>query len=179
MRIRKVVIKIALILILSFPLIFIFAAHQFIKHPEYWKNSLAFLKGAKYLGEDGVIIQREANDCGPASLKMIFDYFKVPVDLEEISKKVVGERGSNMLSLKEMAELEGLKTEGWRFSFEDLKNIKLPAIAFINGNHYVVISEIAEDIITILDPSIGKLRYSSQRFRSKWKGETLIFRKKQ
>ena len=166
-----------LISISFFPFVGIFVIHQFIEHPVYWKKTVAFFKGAKYLGEDGIILQKHINDCGPAALKMIFDYFKIPATLEEITEKVLGKKGSTMLSLKEMAELKGLKAEGWRLTFKDLKKMKFPAIVFASGDHFVVISEITEDgKITILDPAIGKLRYASWGFRKIWKGETLIFK---
>lgn len=177
MKRKKISIIIILTLILSFPFVGIFTGHQFIEHPDYWKKTVAFFKGAKYLGEDGVILQKHSNDCGPAALKMVFDYFKIPVTLEEIAEKVLGERGSSMLSLKEMAELKGLKAEGWQFAFKDIKKIGLPAIAFVNGGHYVIISKIAHNgKIIVLDPSIGKLEYSPWRFRMIWKGEALIFK---
>jgi hypothetical protein len=140
---------------------------------------MVFFKGAKYLGKEGVLLQKKNNDCGPAVLKMIFDYFKIPATLSEISKKVLRKRGSTMLSLKEMAELKGLKAEGWRLSFNDLKKINLPAIAFIEGNHFVVISRITVNgEIIVLDPAIGKLKYPLPKFKNIWRGEVLIFKSK-
>jgi len=177
MKRKKIKIITILTLISSFPFVGIFTVHQFLEHPDYWKKTAASFKGAKYLGEDGVVLQKHGNDCGPAALKMIFDYFEIPVALEEISGKVLGKKGSSMLSLKQMAELKGLKAEGWRFAFKDLKKMKLPAIVFASGDHFVVISKITEDgKITILDPAIGKLKYSSRGFQRIWKGETLILK---
>jgi len=175
---KKISIIIILTLILSFPFVSIFTVHQFIEHPDYWKKTVSFFKGSKYLGEDGVIFQKHSNDCGPAALKMIFDHFGIPVTLEEITEKVQGKNGSTMLSLKEMAELKGLKAEGWRYTFKDLKKIEFPAIAFVNRNHYVVILKLTDnEKIIVLDPSIGKLEYPAWRFKKIWKGETLIFTK--
>ena len=177
MKRKKIKIIIILTLILFFPFVGIFTIHQLLEHPDYWKKTIAFFKGARYLGEDGIILQKHSHDCGPAALKMVFDYFKIPVTLEEISENVLWEKGSSMLSLKKMAELKGLKAEGWRYAFKDLKKIKIPAIVFVGGDHFVVISKITEDgKITILDPAIGKLKYSSWRFRRIWEGETLIFK---
>lgn len=179
MKKKRIKIIIILILVLSFPFIGIFSIRQLIEHPDYWKKPVAFFKGARYLGEEGVTFQKHSHDCGPAALKMVFDYFKIPVTLEEISENVLWEKGSSMLSLKKMAELKGLKAEGWRFTFKDLKKIKIPAIVFVGGDHFVVISKITEDgKIIILDPAIGKLKYSSRRFRKMWKGETLILKKR-
>ncbi len=172
-------IIIILILILSFPFVSVFTIHQFIEHPDHWKKILIFLKGAKYLGDDGMILQNR-NDCGLVSLKIIFDHFKIPVTLDEISQKVLGGKGSSMRSLKEMAKLKGLRVEGWRLAFKDLKKIDLPAIAFVSGNHYVVISEVTKDgKVIVLDPAIGKLEYLLLSFWIIWKGEVLIFKDRQ
>jgi len=179
MKKKRIKIIIILILILSFPFVGIFVTYQFIEHPDYWKKTVAFFKGARYLGEEGVTFQKHSNDCGPAALKMVFDYFEIPATLDETSEKLLDKKGTSMLSIKEMAELKGLKAEGWRYAFKDLKRIKLPAIVFVNGDHYVVLSRITDDgKIIILDPAIGKLKYSSRRFRKIWKGETLILKKK-
>lgn len=179
MKKKRMKIIIILILILSFPIIGIFSIRQLIEHPDYWKKTAAFFKGARYLGEEGVTFQEHSNDCGPAALKMVFDYFEVPATLEGTSEKFLDKKGTSMLSIKEMAELKGLKAEGWRYAFKDLKRIKLPAIVFVNGNHYVVISEITENgNIIVLDPAIGKLKYSPRAFRRIWKGEVLIFKTK-
>ncbi len=178
MKRKKLGPIITLIFIIFIPFVGMFTIRQFIENPFYWKKTIAFFKGAKYSGEEGIILQSHNNDCGPAALKMIFNYFQIPVSLEEISEIVLTEKGSTMLSLKEMAELKGLKAEGWRYAFKDLEKIKLPAIAFINNNHFVVISEVTEgEKITVLDPAIGKLEYPSWRFQKLWRGETLIFTK--
>lgn len=178
MNLKKIGIIITLILILFFTFSVICISHRFIERPVYWKKTISFFKGAEYLGEEGVILQENVRGCGPATLKMIFDYFNIPITLENIYQKIPEQKSSSMLSLKEMAELKGLKVKGWRLSFKDLKNIKLPAIAFLNRNHFVVISEVSDNgKIIVLDPSIGKLKYSSRRFQKIWKGELLIFTK--
>jgi len=177
MNFKRIRTPIILIFILFLTFIASHLIFKAVNHASYLKYLQAQWVGAKYLGDRDVIFQKKINDCGVTALKMIFEYYKIPSTSEKISKDVLREgNGLSMLSLKEMAELKGLKTECWRFALKDLKNIKLPAIAFVKGNHYVVISEIKKNgKIIILDPAIGKLSYSLQKFQNIWKGETLIF----
>lgn len=179
MKRKRVIIIIILSSLTLLPFFVYLFFYQIAEHPEFGNKILAVLKGAKYIGKDGIVYQKQGKDCGPASLKMIFDYFKIPISIEYIEKEVLTENGSNMLRLKELAETRGLETEGWRLSYIDLKKITLPGIAFVNGNHFVVISEIIEnDYIVVLDPSLGKLRYSLKKFQRIWEGKFLIFKKK-
>jgi len=158
------------------PFFGIFTIRMCFTDSEGCKKIIAFIKGVEYLGDEEVILQKNRNDCGVAALKMIFDHFEIPVSYEEICEKVLEKGGSTMLSLKRMANSKGLKVEGFILSFEDLRKVKLPAITFVNGKHYVVISKITEDRkIIVLDPSIGKLKYSFRQFQRIWKGYTLIF----
>ncbi len=130
----------------------------------------------EYLGEEGVIFQKGEDDCGIAALKMILDHYHIKCSYEEISENVGRDKYSDMLSLKEFAELKGLRTEGWRFNQRNVKKMKVPAIALVDNNHFVVLSEIAEEgNVLVLDPARGKLSYSQSGFASIWNGEALIF----
>ena len=78
-----------------------------------WKN-IDPLENAK------VILQNKENNCGPVTLKMIFDHYKIPCTLDEIESNIkVTRRGISMLALKEMSELKGLHAEGWRLTVDD------------------------------------------------------------
>ena len=79
-----------------------------------------------------------------------------------------------MLSLRTMAEAKGLGTEGWLLRFEDLRKITLPAIAFVNGNHYVVVDSISEKGAVFVRDARGVKQYSEEKFLQAWHGETLV-----
>jgi ABC-type bacteriocin/lantibiotic exporter with double-glycine peptidase domain len=137
--------------------------------------------GAEYLGTKGVTMQTMANNCGPASLKMIFDHYRIPSTIAEIDKSVrLTPKGSSMLSLKEMAERKGLSAEGWRYTIGDFVKLSMPAIVFVHGDHFAVADSVTPDGFVILyDPALGKLKMSLDDFQKIWNGETLVFKKKQ
>jgi ABC-type bacteriocin/lantibiotic exporter with double-glycine peptidase domain len=173
---RKIIIGVAVLMCL--PVVGLYLYHGFIGQTDSWGKIVAYFDGAEYLGKTGVIIQKTENDCGPAVLKMILDYYKIPSTSEELRKRLLIRNGTTMLNLQYIARLKGLEAQGWRYAFNDLTKLKLPVIAFVKRKHYVVITGITknQDII-VLDPEIGKLKYSHKRFNKIWKGETLIFSK--
>ena len=132
-----------------------------------------------YLGRDGVVMQRAANECGAAALKMIFDSFGVAADYELVRARLRMEsRGTTMLCLKEAAETFGLLCEGWRLAPQDLPALPVPAILRVRGGHFVVLAAMdAAQGTVILDPARGRLRVSRRRLLSIWAGETLLFAK--
>ena len=132
-----------------------------------------------YLGNQGVRLQTGINDCGPASLQMIFDHYEIPCTIQEIKRTIKPtEKGSTMLALKEMSELKGLHAEGWQVTVKDLSNILFPAILFTRGDHFVVADSVCEDDVFVRDPAIGRLKIAKPKLSLMWKGEILLFKRK-
>jgi len=122
--------------------------------------------------------QLNENNCGPATLKMIFDYYQIPSTLNEIESHIPSSKtGTSMLALKEMSEWKGLHAEGWRLTTEDLIKANFPVILFVNGNHFVVADSVLSDTLYFRDPVFGKLNMRINKLLEKWNGETLIFKK--
>ncbi|MBZ5498588.1 MAG: hypothetical protein LAP85_19505 [Acidobacteriia bacterium] len=136
-----------------------------------------FLGGARYLGREGVFFQQAHNDCGGAALKMIFDHFGISLDYGLLLQRLAdGPEGTTMLSIKKLAEAEGLLCAGWRLALQDLHDIPLPAVLLLRRNHFVVMasrSPAAE--IQILDPVRGRLGISVCNLQTVWRGEILLF----
>ena len=134
--------------------------------------------GGPYLGNQGVRIQTENNNCGPTALQMIFDYYRIPGTINEIEQRIgLNEKGSTVLALKEMSELKGLHAEGWRLTPEDFSNILFPALLFIHDDHYVVVDSIWNDDVFVRDPAIGRLKIPKGKLMQIWKGEILLFKR--
>jgi ABC-type bacteriocin/lantibiotic exporter with double-glycine peptidase domain len=136
-----------------------------------------FLDGTQYLGREGVFFQQSHSDCGGAALKMIFDYFGIPIEYGKLLQRLrTGPDGTTMLSIKQLAEAEGLLCEGWRLAARDLPGIPLPAVLLLRRNHFVVVASMRPgEGILILDPVRGRIRISVAKLVSVWKGETLLF----
>ena len=125
---------------------------------------------------DTVILQSSSNDCGPAALQMIFEHFGIQTSREEIDTEVhPGEEGTPMLRLMKMAEKKGLRTAGWRLTFDDLAKRNAPAILFIRKRHFVVVDSVRSDRVFMRDPGNGRMIYSKSQLLRVWKGEALIF----
>lgn len=115
--------------------------------------------------------------CGPASLKIVLDYYKIKKTEKEIAKMCGAneELGTNDKTIKQVAEELGFKVEIKNNSnFEDIQSWldkKVPVIVnwFTRGRadyedsevadgHYSVVAGLDNEFIYIQDPEIGKLR---------------------
>ncbi|MBM4169234.1 MAG: hypothetical protein FJ215_08775 [Ignavibacteria bacterium] len=157
----------------------VLVAGSIFSRPDVYKKFSAWRVGGEYLGSEGVVLQDKRNNCGPAALKMVFDHYGISMTLAEIEKNVeLTAKGSSMLALKEMAELHGLKAEGWRYTLEDFLKTQLPAIVFVHSDHFVVVDSITEGgEIFMRDPAVGRVKVDAKRLPTIWNGETLVFEK--
>ncbi len=115
--------------------------------------------------------------CGPASLKMVFDYYdydKTEKDIAEMCG-TTDELGTNAEGIQKAAQMIGLRAEIKDGStFEDIQkwlDKKVPVIVnwFTRGRadyedsevadgHYSVVVGLDDEFIYLQDPEIGKLR---------------------
>ncbi len=115
--------------------------------------------------------------CGPASLKMVFDYYGIDKTEQEIAKLcgTTEDLGTDDKGIKKAAESLGFKVEIKNNStFEDIKywlDKRVPVIVnwFTRGRadyddsqvadgHYSVVVGLDNEYIYIQDPEIGRLR---------------------
>ena len=59
-----------------------------IRLPSLKEHPSDFYAEGEYQGEEGVHMQTRYNNCGPASLQMIFDHYKISSSLDEIERSV-------------------------------------------------------------------------------------------
>jgi len=131
-------------------------------------------------GQDSVILQQAENDCGIASLDMIFKHFRIqPPERSHDSLKTNAANGLSMLMLQEISQAAGLKAEGWRYTFQDFAKCQKPAIVFLRGNHFAVADSTSEvGIVYLRDPARGSIEINRSQFERIWDGRTLVFQKK-
>lgn len=58
----------------------------------------------------------------------------------------------------------GFNVNGYKVELNKLSNKVLPLIAYVNGNHFVVLEKIKKSKIYVIDPAIGKITYNNQEF---------------
>jgi uncharacterized protein len=105
--------------------------------------------------------------CGPASLKIVFDYYGVTVAEAKIAK-IAGassKKGSDIKGLIKAAKYFGFNAfYAKESSFEDIRHYikkKIPVIVdwfLVDDGHYSVVVGIDEKNIVLIDPAIKKQR---------------------
>ena len=131
----------------------------------------------EYLGVEGVRMQSQRNDCGPASLMMVLEAHRIQVPYQEIKRRIpLTPQGSSLYDLRNAARTFGLQSEGWKLSFDDLKSKPKPLIIFLKRHHFAVLDRFeGPDIVRLRDPSVGSLRSRRSDLERVWDGPALLF----
>lgn len=115
------------------------------------------------------IPQRDLNECGLACIRMIMKYY----GMNNIPRNVIdykpAESGISLLELSRIAEKIGFKTLSVRLTFNELRAaVKIPCIAHLKYNHYVVIYGVNKDLVYIADPAVGLTIFEKRQFLDNW-----------
>jgi ABC-type bacteriocin/lantibiotic exporter with double-glycine peptidase domain len=147
------------------------------QHRALLKRMRASILGARFVRDRDVVLQAHGNDCGAASLKMILAAHGVECSVGDLAKRLrLTSRGTSMLDLRLTAFALGVPARSWFIRPADMGRIPLPAIAFVNRDHFVVIRRfVAADVLEVDDPALGKLQWPMRAFAKVWSGEMLIF----
>jgi ATP-binding cassette subfamily B protein len=117
------------------------------------------------------VYQLDEMDCGAACLGSVTRYFGRPVSLPRIRELVhTSVDGTSLLGIARGAEALGLDARTVRASKSNLDSLPLPAIVHWEGNHWVVLYEVAENHVRIDDPAVGIRKIDRGDFEKKWTG---------
>ena len=157
----------------SLPLLFAFQE----RHREVLKQLRAWTMGARFVTYKEVILLASSNDCGLASLKTILTAYGIdPSALGQLSHLRLTPKGTSMLDLRNISLELGLRAKSWSINPEDLRLVPLPAIAFVNKNHFVVLRKfVSPEVLEVDDPALGRIWWRSRSFKKAWSGEMLVF----
>ncbi|AVH17534.1 peptidase domain-containing ABC transporter [Enterobacter sp. SGAir0187] len=101
--------------------------------------------------------QTQAAECGLACIGMIAGYYGYKMDMLTLRKKyAMSLKGSTLTDIINLAGHLGLVTRALRLEVEELSQLRLPAILHWDMKHYIVLSEIHGDKVTIHDPARGR-----------------------
>jgi ATP-binding cassette subfamily B protein RaxB len=107
-----------------------------------------------------VIRQTEAAECGLACLAMVASYFGHRIDLNTLRRRhPVSLKGVTLRGLIQVASHLQLTSRPVRFEMEQLKQLRLPAIAHWDLTHFVVLKSSTSRGIEIHDPAAGERFY--------------------
>ena len=120
----------------------------------------------KHLGKADIPVQTsvitqtasQTSDCGPRALLFLSKRAGKRTNLEALkSAGATNGKGTTLAGMAKAAQSAGWKTEGVQASREALPDLALPAIAWVDGNHYVSLLEMhgrgADGTALIQDPS--------------------------
>lgn len=124
------------------------------------------------------ILQMEALECGAAALAMVLAHHGRWVPLEELRVLCgVSRDGSKAVNVVKAARSLGLKAKGLRLEPAGLASISLPAILFVDMNHFVVLEGLEPGWAYLNDPAVGRRKVSAAEFNGMFSGIALVFEK--
>ncbi|MGB6056508.1 MAG: NHLP family bacteriocin export ABC transporter peptidase/permease/ATPase subunit [Burkholderiaceae bacterium] len=124
------------------------------------------------------IRQMEALECGAAALAMVLAHHGRWVPMEELRVLCgISRDGSKALNLVKAARTLGFDARGMRLEPQGLADIPLPAILFVDMNHFVVLEGTSPGWFDINDPGGGRRRISAAEFDGMFSGIALVFEK--
>ena len=93
-----------------------------------------------------------------------------------LHKMTVMPNGISLFELVTMAEAKGFYVKPVYLDWTLLQLQKLPLLAFVRGDHFVVIDRVEDEKIIVRDPALGRIMYNRDGWGKIWGGETIIFR---
>lgn len=136
-----------------------------------------------------IIHQKDAMQCGVASLAMICSYYGIDYSIEFLQTICCAtNQGVSLKGISDASKELGLECIAARTDVTSLQTLHLPCILHWNQNHFVVLYKIDQkgERFWIADPGKGKYRVKKEEFLSNWiyeksncgtKGIVMIFEK--
>ena len=135
-----------------------------------------FRKKAKRARKIDFIMQIDEMDCGAASLAMICRHFGRKVSLARIRQLChTATDGTSLKALVRAATELGLAARALKVSLRNLPMIPLPAIVHWEGNHWLVLYDVAGQFVRVADPELGLRKLPRREFETKWTGYAALF----
>jgi ATP-binding cassette, subfamily B, bacterial len=109
------------------------------------------------------------NECGLVCIKIITEYFGKTYSLVYLRNKIkLTDKGCSLFELSKLFHYLGFHTNTFKGPITIIEKLRLPCIIHWNKKHYVVVFKINEKNVFVLDPSLGKIRYSRKEFLRGW-----------
>lgn len=107
------------------------------------------------------ILQGEIAECGLACLAMIASAHGSTVTLPDLRRRFPAAlKGMKLRDLLEVAAGLGFSGRPLKLDLAHLRQLAMPAVLHWDMNHYVVLTKVRGDTVTLLDPAIGERRLS-------------------
>src|SRR5262245_20394573 len=104
-----------------------------------------------------VILQSESSECGLACVAMIASHHGQRISLRELrSRSPLSIKGASLQRLMTICSEQGFQCRALRLNLDDLSKVRAPCILHWDLNHYVVLTKVGRDKVTINDPAVGR-----------------------
>lgn len=146
------------------------------------------VKTWKMLRDEEIVKQDLDYSCGAASAATIMNgFYGLDVTEAELLDGMEADGAASFQDLADVVKGHGLKGVGVALNFEQLRQLKVPAIAYLKyrgDDHFTVVRGVAEDgSVLVGDPSWGNRRFTMHQFLNMWetrsgdnlKGKVLLF----
>lgn len=121
------------------------------------------LKKVKYIPQ---ILQTE---CGLVNIAMLSRYYGKHIELNDLREYVQpGRDGIGISNLVKILQSLDFDCNVYKVNVEMLSGIKLPAILYIDNNHFVILEKISKRKYTVVDPALGRIQYKEEELREKF-----------
>jgi ATP-binding cassette subfamily B protein len=135
-----------------------------------------FVKKPARIRKFPVVRQIDEMDCGAASLAMVCRHFGRAVSLTRIRQLVhTSLDGTSLKGICRAAGELGLAARSVKASPRNLGEMPLPAVVHWEGNHWVVLYDVAEHEVRVADPGMGLRRIPRPEFERSWSGYAALF----
>jgi ATP-binding cassette subfamily B protein RaxB len=121
-----------------------------------------------------IIIQTEAAECGLACLAMVAGHHGHRLDLAAIRRRFsVSLKGLTLRDLVGVGAKLKMATRALRLDLQHLTQLKLPCILHWDHNHFVVLTKVGSNHITIHDPAVGQRKITMEEVSKHFTGVAL------
>ncbi|MFD2564719.1 peptidase domain-containing ABC transporter [Aquimarina rubra] len=104
-----------------------------------------------------MILQTEVAECGLASVAMVANYYGHRLDLNALRRKYsISSKGATLQGLIKLADSLQFSSRPLRLDLEELVQLKKPCILHWDLNHFVVLTSVRGNKVTINDPAVGE-----------------------
>ena len=135
-----------------------------------------FRKRKKRIRKIEHIEQIDEMDCGAASLGMICRHFGRKVSLSRIRQLChTSTDGTSLKAICRAATELGLAARALKVSLRNLPLMPLPAVVHWEGNHWIVLYDVADTYVKVADPALGLRKIPRKEFEEGWSGYAALF----
>jgi len=93
-------------------------------------------------------------DCGPRALLFLCQNAGIRADLAALRRQAgTTPQGTTMQGLAEAAQQHGLKASGVQMDPQALSQLSQPALAWVDGDHYIAVLSVRDGQATVHDPN--------------------------